>query len=69
MFGSGLFGDIVWADLYDLAVIPGRRGGGGHGGSGFLPVDVAALLDRAIERGLGSLDDDEIAALMLLGLV
>lgn len=63
-----MFGDIVFADLYDLAFIPGA-GGGNHGGSGFYPVSVERLLDRLYLDGIESLDENEIAVLLLFGLI
>jgi hypothetical protein len=39
----------------------------GHGGMGFPPDWVRRLLERMAEGGVDSLDDDEVAALMLLG--
>lgn len=68
MFGAAIFGDYVYADLYDLAFIPGA-GRGGAGGSGFYPVDVSRLLDRLYLDGLDSLDEDEVAILLLFGLI
>lgn len=41
--------------------------GGGVGGSGFPPDRIEKLLEQIQERGVGSLDDDDIAILMHLG--
>lgn len=68
MFGAGIFGDVVFADLDGLSRVP--RAAGRVGGSGF-PADWNARLEanalEAERRRREQFDEDELVALMLAG--
>lgn len=69
MIGAGIWGDYVWADLYDLGRRPGR-GAGLIGGEGFPPNWGAIIAQNAAddERERRRLEE-EIAAMYAAGLL
>jgi hypothetical protein len=70
VFGNRTFGGQYWAQSSLFRrIIPPITGAFGHGGGGFSPEWVNRMLDQIAERGIGSLDDDDVIALMMLGLV